>query len=78
MKDADWDLIIKVHVTGAFKVISSDFLHSSCETDQHSVLVLHGLTSGNKSMVVLLIPLRPPDFSVASAKQTTLVGHRAL
>jgi NAD(P)-dependent dehydrogenase (short-subunit alcohol dehydrogenase family) len=73
MKDADWDIIIKVHVYGAYKVsplIKSRFL----VLIEDSVLVLHGHISGNKSLAVLSTLHQQPVCSETLVNPTTLVG----
>lgn len=54
MKDEDWDLIIKVHVKGAYKVGRKSSIATM--TDDLSVLEQHGPTSGSKSMEGSSIP----------------------
>jgi hypothetical protein len=83
MKDQDWDLINKVHTYGAYKVslaivkfvlfarvLTVIFLFSAQER--------HGLTSGNRSMVVSSTLLRQPVSSATSARRTTLVSCLSL
>ena len=53
MSDADWDLVIRVHVKGAYKVrlLCRPHLEERKLTETlHSVLEQHGHTLGSKSM----------------------------
>jgi len=77
MKDEDWDLIIKVHVKGPYKVGSSSELGSghrliSCASAREPL----GRTSGSRSMGELSIHLRLPVFSGVLDKPTTQVCCR--
>jgi hypothetical protein len=79
MKDQDWDLINKVHTYGAYKVSLAIikfalFARVLTMIFPLSVQEQHGLTSGNKSMVVSSILLRQPVSSATLDRRTTLVS----
>ena len=84
MTDADWDLIIKVHVKGAYKVrraVRDQSFLRPCQLDILralaeccSVQERHGHTSGNKSMAGSSTQLQLPDFLAASANVITQVS----
>ena len=60
MSDNDWDLIIKVHVTGAYKVdcAFSHHFRLTAKIICFSVPGLHGHIFGSRSMAGLSIPRR--------------------
>jgi NAD(P)-dependent dehydrogenase (short-subunit alcohol dehydrogenase family) len=76
MTDSDWDLVVKVHVFGAYKVLGFQSMGTRASAHKYSALELHGLISGNKSMVAssILRPLRV--YLAISVRPTTLVGLR--
>jgi multifunctional beta-oxidation protein len=82
MKDQDWDLIMKVHVKGAYKVNytpRAQLLRLLNLTNvMSSVPMLHGLISGNRNMDVSSTPPLLLVFSAALVRPTTLVGCQSL
>lgn len=79
MTDEDWDLVIKVHVKGAFKVDSpADCFrwHMNADHVSHfSAPEQHGHTLEIRNMAALSILLPPQGFSAALANAITLVSH---
>lgn len=78
MTDEDWDLVIKVHVRGAYKVGSiAHYIRWHTNTDhksRFSALEQHGLILGSRNTAASSILLLLQVFSAASASATTLVS----
>ena len=72
MKDEDWDLIFKVHVTGAYKVCDPCSAERPVLTSS-SARKQHGHISENRSMVVSSTQPRPLVYSAALDNATTQV-----
>ena len=78
MSDEDWDLVIKVHVKGAYKVrVAYELRYNStlAKRTLYSVQEQHGPISGNSGMAESLIPRRPQVSLGALASATTLVSN---
>lgn len=78
MTDEDWDLVIKVHVKGAYKVLPIAYHARWAIKADHgfhsSVLEPHGLISGSRDTAASSILLLPRGFLAALANATTLVS----
>lgn len=77
MNDEDWDLIVRVHVKGPYKVCNASALgFGHCLTWCASVQEPLGRTSGSRSMGELSIHPRLPVFLGGLDKPTTQVCSR--
>lgn len=74
MKDDDWDLIIKVHVKGAYKVCRGPMDIKVVYLTMCSVLERHGPIFGNRSMAGSLIRRQRQVYLATSGKPITLVS----
>ena len=79
MTDEDWDLVIKVHVKGAFKVDRpADYFRWRLNTDHISLLSApeqHGRILGSRNLAVSSTLLLLQGFSAALDNAITLVSH---
>ena len=76
MQDKDWDLIMNVHVTGAYKVCAwLEIAYGQLYSWKDSAPEQRGHILGSKSMVVLSTLRLPPAFLEALGSATIQVPH---